>query len=70
MADPTMHCHLCPEVTAIDAIVDHVRLMHPDVWDGTVVTFSSDDIVTSTDQETSRFTAPRAGWYRFTRRLG
>ena len=32
-----MHCHLCPEVTPIDAIVDHVRLMHPDHYEGTPV---------------------------------
>lgn len=26
-----MHCRLCPEVAAIEDIVDHVRVMHPDV---------------------------------------
>lgn len=26
-----MHCHLCSTITSIGAIVNHVRLMHPDV---------------------------------------
>lgn len=43
MPDATMHCRLCPEVTTapdlrrlLDDTADHVRIMHPDVWDGHV----------------------------------
>jgi hypothetical protein len=31
MPEATMHCRLCPEVTAVEDIVDHMRVMHPDV---------------------------------------
>ncbi len=36
MPEATMHCQLCPEVTTIQDIVDHIRVMHPDVAMGQV----------------------------------
>ena len=32
----TMHCHLCLEVCPVEDIVDHMRIMHPDLDMGRV----------------------------------
>jgi hypothetical protein len=31
MPEATMHCRLCPEVTAVEDIVDHAERAHPEV---------------------------------------
>lgn len=42
MPDPTMHCHLCPEVTPLDAIVDHYE--GTPVVDTTLVDYLQDKL--------------------------
>lgn len=75
MPDPTMHCRLCPEVTPIEGIVEHVRLMHPDVWEGTPVVVDAGvcgDTRTSAagNQLVCERAAGHVGWHRADRASG
>lgn len=32
MPEPTMHCHMCPDVMPVAEAIDHLRVMHPDQY--------------------------------------